>query len=186
MVFSQPQADPLCAGIRGWMMPAFADLSVLYHCLTKTNGLQLGSHGCTLWSGAGETISSFSHISGSQRLQTPRGFLPGGSFSHCPAIHPASLLQQKQLVILVTTAPALDVSAATFISSLATEWVCGMTQLLVAFLPLILLLSSAPFTQLHPQQELMIFLTGQERPDSFLWCPISVLPLCLQFFPRTV
>lgn len=165
-------------------MPVFAGLPVLYHCLTKTNGLQLGSHGCTLWSGAGETIScSVSHISGSQRLRSPRGFLPGGLFWYCPVTHPAFLLQQKQWVILETTALALDVSTAACISFLATEGVCGMTQLLVAFLHLILLLSSAQFTQLYPQPKSTGFLTVQEKTDSFLCCPTSVLPSC-PFFPH--
>jgi len=71
-------------------MPGFAGLPVLYHCLPKTNGLQLGSHGCTLRSRAGDTVPSFSHTLGSQRLRSPRDFLPGGSFQYCPAIQPAS------------------------------------------------------------------------------------------------
>ena len=96
------------------------------------------------------------------------------------------LLQLKQWVILVTTARPLEVSRASCISLLATEWVCGMTQLLVAFLHLTLLLSSTSFTQLHPQPELMFFLTLQERTDSFLWCSTSVLPVVSHFFPRIV
>lgn len=67
-------------------MPGFAGLPVLCHCLAKTNGLQLDSHGCTLWSGAGETVSSFSHISRSKRMRFQEGCF--GTAQRSPSFSP--------------------------------------------------------------------------------------------------
>lgn len=158
-------------------MPGFAGLPVLCHCLAKTNGLQLGSHRCTLWSGAGETIQLQPH------LALWKDEVPGGLFWCCSAIHPASLLPQKQWVILVTTALALDVSTATCIFLLATEWVCGMTQHLVAFLHQILLLSSGPFTQLHPQPESMFF-SDRAGEDRQTHCGFPYLSVLVSIFSQ--
>lgn len=48
----------LCAGTGGWMMLFSADLPVLYHCLAKTDDLQLGTYGCTQWSRAGRQFQA--------------------------------------------------------------------------------------------------------------------------------
>lgn len=122
-----------------------------------------------------ETILSFSHILGSQRI--PRAFLPGGFFTYCPELNPSSLLQLKLWLILVATALSLAVSTAPW----SPYWSQNgfVTQLLVTFLHLIQLscLHSPGCT--HDLNR--IFPNSSE--EDFLWCPMSVLPLC-PFFPQ--
>lgn len=84
-------------------MPVFAGLHVLFHRLAKTNGLQLGSHGCTLRSGAGEAVSGCSTYSGLSEAVVPQGLLPGGPLGP----HLASHLLQKLGVLQAQVAAVL-------------------------------------------------------------------------------